>query len=559
MRDALIRNLDVLKEEFPTLFHVPNIAQERALLPIKQKELPFVWLNTMANGTGKTNILVVDMAATLLGPQYVNNDYFNAKYYHDIAPLREAGKFRSRITCDAEDVRENGSLWTEIREWIPTSRFAAKTSSGTYKQLVVPLPHMPHICNYVDIKTFDQAPRAHAGANLHKMWWNEPGPEDVFNETIGRTRSKVGEVPTIIGIFATVLDQAGYLFDLMDDPDFAGRVAHTEGSTWENCAGEELPEEAANQLIKQGVKLKKDENGNYITHGVLTAKSIQNMVAAWKKHPAELEARLWGKPMIIGGSVWKNFSPMVHVAKNFVVPKKYPIIQVVDPHDAHEDLSAWIAISPQLHLTAIAEWPNEQWENMFGRRHTIAQTCKTWQAIESEHDFTDRIIARIGDPNKFLDPDPNTLKTLMQLYAAEDFRFITTVNDDLEYGHRIVEEMFYYDEIIWQTDPSDPMARAKFIFTPDCPNLIRCAHRYGWKTNADGSVSSRLNQKYKGGADLIRYAAVAVRTILAGRVDRHGGHALSDADRVKKARSPLKHQDKKTTIKGRRVEKAYNI
>lgn len=559
MREALIRNLDVLKQEFPTLFHIPNIAQERALQPIKKPELPFVWLNTMANGTGKTNLLVVDIAATLLGPQYVNKDYFNAQYYSDIAPLREAGKFRSRITCDAEDIRENGSLWTEIREWIPTSRFAAKTSSGTYKQLVVPLPHNPNICNFVDIKTFDQAPRSHAGANLHKMWWNEPGPEDVFNEAVGRTRSKKGEIQTVIGIFATVLDQAGYLFDLMDDPDFAGRVAHTEGSTWENCSGDELPDESANMLIKHGVDLKRDDDGNWITRGVLTAKSIENMIAAWKKHPAELEARLWGKPMILGGAVWKNYNPMVHVAKNYKMPKKYPVIQVVDPHDAHEDLSAWFSISPQLHLTAIAEWPNEPWENLFGRRHTIAQTCKTWESFEAENDLTDRIIARIGDPNKFLDPDPNTLKTLKQLYAAEDFKFITTVNDDLEYGHRIVEEMFYYDEIIWQSDPSDPMARPKCMLTVNTPNLSRCAHRYGWKTNADGSVSSRLNPKYKGGADLIRYGCVAVRTILSGRVDRHRGSGMTDAERVKKARNPLKYRDKKTTIKGRHVAQEYHI
>jgi phage terminase large subunit-like protein len=558
-REAIRRDLEILKNDFPTVFHVPNIAQERAREAVFKPPYPFIWLNTMANGTGKTNLLAIDLAGTLLGPDYINREWMNCQYYHDIAPLREAGKFRSRITCDAEDIRENGSLWTEIHEWLPTAHFTAKTSAGTFKQLVVPLPHNPNIKNFVDIKTFDQKARAHAGANLHKSWWNEPGPEDVFNETIGRTRSKKGEVGTLVAMFATVLDEAGYLYDLMDDPEFAGRVAHIEGSTWENCAGDELPDEVANQLIKSGVKLTKDEDDHWITRGVLTRQSIENMIATWKKNPAELEARLWGKPMILGGAVWKNMNPMIHVVKNYEPPKKHPVIQVVDPHDAHEDLAAWLTVSPMRHLSAFMEWPNEPWENLFGRRHTIEQTCKIWRDLEAEYDLTDRIIARIGDPNKFLDPDPQTLKTLAQLYAPHGFKFITTVNDDIEYGHRVVEEMFWYDEIIWRSDPADPLARPKFTFTTNVPNLSRCAHRYGWKTNADGSVSSRLNPKYKGGADLIRYAAVAIRTILGSRVEREATGGLTDSERIKRARNPSKYRRENKDFGRRKVVRSVRI
>jgi phage terminase large subunit-like protein len=559
-RTALRRNLETLKKEFPTLFWEPNMAQERALRPIRKPPYPFVWLNTMANGTGKTNLLAVDMAATLLGPNYVNPTWMNCQYYTDIAHLRDQGKLRTRITCDAEDIRENGSLWTEIHDWIPTARFAAKTSAGTFKQLIVPLPHNPTICNFVDIKTFDQAPRSHAGANLHKSWWNEPGPEDVFNETIGRTRTKKGEVQTMLAIFATVLDEAGYLFDLLDDPEFASRVSHIEGATWENCVGEELPDRIANELIKNGRDVKKDEAGHWITRGVLTAESIENMISAWKKRPAELEARLWGKPMLLGGSIWKNMNPNIHVVKNYKTPPKLPIIQVCDPHDAHDDLTAWFVVHPQYRLTAIAEWPDDIWENMHSRRYSISQTCETWRHLESELDIADRIIMRIGDPNKFEDPDPNTMKTMKQLYSPEGFKFVTTVNDDLEYGHRIVEEMLYYDEMLYQQNPGDPLARPKLLFTEKCPNLSRHTHRYGWKVNQAGSMTNRVSPRFKGGADLVRYACVAARSILQNRVDDGGKKNLSDSERVKRGRNPGNHyEEERTTIGGRRVIGSYRM
>ena len=334
LRQSLKRNLGVLEREYPTLFWVPNIAQERGLTPWNEAPYPFLQLCTYANGTGKTNLCVQDMAATLLGPKYCNTEFVNGKYYHDLDRLRNAGKLRTRIVCDGEDIRENGSMWSEITDWMPTAKFSGKTSSGTFKQLQVPLPENPKIINYVDIKTFDQNPRSHAGANLNRIWMNEPPPEGIFSETIGRTRSKRGDATTHILIFATVLDEAGYLFDYLEDPDFADRVIHLEGSTWENCCGDELEDSIAHRL-----HLKQDDDGNWITRGVLTRDSIENMISAWKKKPGEIEARLWGRPMHLGGSIWKTFHPEVHIVPDFPIPRRFPVIQVVDPHDAHADLS----------------------------------------------------------------------------------------------------------------------------------------------------------------------------------------------------------------------------
>lgn len=550
LRQSLRRNLSILERDFPTLFWVPNLAQERGLHPWDKPPYPFLQLCTYANGTGKTNLCVAgDMAATLLGPKYCNVEFVNGQYYRDIDGLRESGKLRTRITCDGEDIRENGSLWAEITDWIPGAKFSGKTSSGTFKQLQVPLPHNPSVVNYVDIKTFDQNPRSHAGANLHRIWINEPPPEAVFSETVGRTRSKRGQASTHILIFATVLDEAEYLFDYLEDPEFAKRVVHLEGSTWENCCGDEIPDEVAHRL-----HLEKDDDGNWITRGVLTRDSIENMISAWRKKPGEIEARLWGRPMHLGGAIWKTFDPMVHVVNDYPLPRRVPIFQVVDPHDAHADLSGWFYLTANGRVVWFMEWPEEPWELLHGRKYSISETCDIWRRMESDMGIASRIAGRFGDPNKFLDPDPNTMKTIQQLFAepGNDFSFNTNINDSLEVGHRVVEEFFWYDSAIRARDPDDPAARPRQTFFASLRNLTTAAKRYGFRTNKDGSLTDRVSKKYKGGADIIRYGDMAVKTL--GYGEYVGSQEQeSDYDRVRKSRQGSRGMEKRSTIKGRRV------
>lgn len=555
LRASLRRNLEVLEKEFPTLFWIPNVAQARGLSPWKGPPYPFLQLCTYANGTGKTNLCVAgDMAATLLGPKYCNTDWVNLRYFHSLEPLREGGKLRTRITCDAEDIRENGSMWSEIRDWIPGAKFAGKTSSGTFKQLQVPLPHNPEVVNYVDIKTFDQNPRAHAGSNLHRIWMNEPPPEQVFSETVGRTRSKKGDITTHILIFATVLDEAGYLFDYLEDPDFAERVVHLEGSTWENCCGEEVPESVAKRL-----KLQSDGSGGFVTRGVLTRESIENMISAWRKKPGEIEARLWGKPMHLGGAVWKSYTPDIHEVPDYPIPGRYPVIQVVDPHDAHADLSGWYYATPNGRMVWFLEWPPEPWELLHGRKYSISETCRIWRELEARAGIAGRIVARVGDPNKFLDPDPNTMLTAQQLWAqpGNDFRFMVNVDDSLENGHRIVEDMLYFDPLVAEQDRDDPRGKPRMSFFESLRNLTTAAKRYGFKTLNDGSLTNRISKKYKGGADIIRYGAQYCRMMgLSGY--QGSNEQISDYERVLKSRGMKKYGEKKNTIKGRTVLNTFS-
>lgn len=555
-RDAWAKQLAVLEEMYPTMFWVPNIAQARVVDCWNGDEgsWPFITLMTPGNGTGKTNTMIQDIAGVYLGPDYVNKDWVKSKYYQDVEHLRDAGKFRGRIVCKAEDVKEGGSVYEEVMQWIPSAKFVNKTSSGYYQKLHIPHPVNPNIVGICDIKTFDQEKTAHSGSNLHRIWMNEPPPPEIFGEEIGRTRSKSGQVQCHVLIYATVLDQSGYLWDMLDDPDMKDRMVNFQGCIWENCVGSEVPNHIARKL---GLKRDKDDIG-WITRGVLSRASIENQIATWRRTcPAEAEAREWGKPMFLSGVIHQSFDTAVHIVKPFPIPKRWPIIQVVDPHPSKEDFSGWFAISPLHELVGVAEWPAKPFELIKNRTLTIEEMCSEWRRMEAEMGIAEQIVARFGDPNMFESPDSNTLKTIKQLYAVHGYSFNTNVNDNLEYGHRSVDTLLYFDREQWNINPSEPKNRPKLTFFETCSNLCVAMQRYGRKANRDPSAppSEQIDKKYACVAGVIRYAAVSFNYYTSGATGRKGEEKMSDYERMKRGRDKyrLGSVENVRTIKGRKV------
>jgi len=553
----LKKNLVALKDQFPTMFWVPNIAQERAVAPWVNPPYPFITLCTLANGTGKTNCLVQDIAGTCLGPDFVSADWNKSQYYTDIAKFRDGGKLRLRLLCNGDDMKEDGSAYQEIKEWIPCAKIDQKDSNGTYHRITIPHPHKVGVSNVIGVKTFNQQQTAHAGTNLHRIWVNEPPPFPVWGETVARTRSKAGQPQCHILVYATVVDQQGYLFDILDNELMSDRVAHIEGSSWENCIGEELPESAVRELTKRGRPVQKDKDGNYITRGVLTRQSIENQIETWKQtDPASVDARTWGEPMYLAGVIFKNFNINVHVVEPYPLPRNYPIVQVVDPHPRRPDMTGYFMVTPLQQLIGVAEWPLESYELIKTRDYTIEQTCEAWRRLEEELGFERQIVERWGDPNRFRDPDPETGMTLAQLYADHGFDFNTTINDSLEYGHRTVESFLYYNHEIRAANTSDPAGWPRLRFFRRCNNLVRAITRYSWKEKRDPTqaLSEQVNQKYKDGADVVRYACVSFDSFRYSTIGRHGREtAQSDSERVKAARNPRMSKNRRERIKGRYI------
>lgn len=232
--DSFDKALLEIAAMFPTLTWVPNMAQRRIIAPWEKPPYPFMVISSCGNGVGKTDSLPQDIVGCLCGPEYLNDCWnyddngkavgmIHYQYYHDVKKLRESGTFCYRLLCGPDDMKENGSLYTAIKHYIPTAKFKGKMSTGCYKQIEIPLPHNPQVKNYIDIKTFDQEVVAQAGANLHRIGINEPPPFPVWNETVARIRSKKGSVQCTILMNATILDQATWVFSLEEDPFLGGK------------------------------------------------------------------------------------------------------------------------------------------------------------------------------------------------------------------------------------------------------------------------------------------------------------------------------------------------
>lgn len=516
--------LPAIKKEVPSLFCGLNVAQFRAFedaySPLPRLGLrPSFHAVSFANGVGKTHMLILDMIGWTMGPDYLDWRAFPASavdFYRSIEPLRKSGNMSLRLVCASEDMKKGGSVLTILQELFPWAKPANKDNTGCYRQIDVPHPDNPRVVNHIAVKTFDQTEVKHSGSTCQRIWINEIMPGSLLGETIGRIRSKKTEsVEGTILNCATMLDQSAYLEEMEEDDGI--RYKNTQGHLYENCAGEEVTDEMAKEVLRHtGNVLVKNPNGpGYITNGVLSFDSISSQIAIWRKTcPDQLEARMSGKFM--GGShrIFVTYDSQVHDASNDLyedVPSGWPVVQVVDPHGAKPDFSMWALVTPMDRLITLAEWPTMDefgpYHKIDGRKHTIGQTCEIWRRMELELGISKNIVVRVGDPNRFRENQPNTNTPLAELYLKHGFRFYTEVDDDMDTGYRLIHEQLHYDRLRWEMNPNDPSSLPNLIFLERCQNirLAMVRHKRKGKRDIDAPLSEKVEEKYKEGADVVRY------------------------------------------------------
>lgn len=548
IRDELLG----LQESVPTLFCGLNTCQRRIIsnsyTPQSSGTIPHVSFNTPANGVGKTHLMVMDMVGWMKGSEFLNRDAWPKvalEYYDSLKILRNRGLLTTRLVCDSVDMMANGSVYMLIKELIPDAVFGNMDNQKCYKQITIPHPSIPNVVNVIDVKTFNQEVRKHSGANCLRIWVNEPMPQEIWGETVARTRSKKGQVRGTVAVFATVLNQAPYVSDLLENP----RCVHTTGACWENCAGEEVTDEMAMEVLKHcNVQLEKNPDGpGYITYGVLSKESIEDIIASWAASPEELEARKFGKFMHLEGRVFKTLNSDVHLKKASYcenIPKNLPVFQVVDPHGRHPDFSAWFLLTPNERLIAIAEYPSFQTHGVFfeqikGIRPTIEQTCDSWRHIEAELGISGQIAARIGDPNRFLDPHASDNNTLLYHYGLHGFHFDVDVNDSVDIGHRFMQKYIAYNPLIRETNPNDPLAIPMLLISEECQNIWRSLSRFSYKEKRDATAapSEQFEEKFGCPVACVRYMVMWLqgKTFRELAMDRN---RVGDYERIRSGRTP---------------------
>ena len=551
-----------LEAEVPSLYMIPNVAQYRALeamypAPIWDgakmvpQRMPDWTSVEFANGVGKSALMILDMVGWTMGPDFLCAEAYPPSaiaFYRSLQPLRDSGKLSMRLCCVSEDMKEGGSVKELLKEIFPWAKPVAPDTSKCFRQIDIAHPTLTYITLHISVKTFDQDQQKHSGSTCKRIWINEQLYDNLFGETMGRIRSKAGGVEGTIAEFATRLDRS----TLHDNLEAAGHftLKRVPGHLYENCVGEAVTDAMAYEVLTEiGIQMKANPSGGYITNGVLSLPKLLAMIDFWTRScPHQLEARKSGRPISAGGKIWPTFNQEVHVipSDTYDVRKlKYPMVQVVDPHPARPDACIWAVILPSDRIHIIDEWPSVSEFGYFDQiketRFTIGMKTDLWTRHEANCGYSDLIGGnRVGDPNRFKEPNPETHGDLAGLYADRGFDFDLSVSDDFEYGVELVAEYLWYDQNVRRAHPEDPSAQPRLTFAKRCENAARSAANFARKCSDDPGkpVSEQVEKKYECFAACIRYLIVWHRDHHFEDLRKKPETGSSDYERIQLGRIP---------------------
>ena len=493
---AVRLQLQQYRKKYPSLFFVPNRGQWRFIKEYDKKDFPRIGAILAGNGVGKTKLLVEFLIGLIWGKKYLNSDWLGKIEFWDHVPKHTKNR-RIRVVCKADDIDEGGSLYQEILDSFPEGIWKWKKKGSAIKGIRVDNDTM------VSFRTFDQNIVAHAGSNEDAILFNEPPPEHLWGENVARIRNG-----GMIQLFMTPLKLAAWMHEqIVEDSDGLGKVV-TEASIWDNC---------------------RDIPG---TNGVLPRDAIETMIREWKLNdPDEADARINGTFGHLSGRVFTGFDHSIHVIDPFEIPRDWNIYLVCDPHDVRPPFVQIWAVDPLNNAYCIDEYP-------FGRDYTKMKTTRLTydeitKAIKDRLGVKERQLRKsIMDPNKGKTTTRHNNKTVMQEYNDRGFRFMPCSNDDLDTGHKKIASMLYgsFNKELPISETNCP----KMFFFRTCSNTINSISKYCYKEDAHksgGSLTNKIDQKYKDGADCTRYFAVDV--LPYRQYIRNGKNGYSQIDKAR--------------------------
>lgn len=482
VRQYILENPGVIKQEkqardvnWPLKNMVPNIAQIRSMMcysephPTYPGGYPFLNIFRGGNGVGKTCALSILLVGVCYGNKFLNSEYFNHQYFDDCEEIRKKRPLLVRLVGKKADFEDTGSLYQEIRKWIPLSRFEGKVATY-YTKLILPAQGPGYKPVTIDLKTFDMDIVSFAGPTLDLILYNEPPPEDIYGENVGRCRAG-GRMAA----FLTPIDQAAYLHKIETGVYPDGEIHVTQASIWDNC---------------------KDIPG---TNGILTRSDIERMIRQWKStNPLEVPARENGQYMHLTGSIYPGFNKSVHVIKPIPLQPNWNYYKVTDPHNKKPPFCVIIAVAPTGVCYVVAEYPTDNWESVtrteYGIRQHVTEIkrIQNGQNLRFYHIKSPIVIDKhYGDPNKFPEQQPNSAKTLKQEYEEAGCEEITVkgINDDIMFGHEKVTQLLYYDRDRELKFPNTPQI---YIFDT-CRNVAQAFQEFRYK-KGKGLMGSALSE-----------------------------------------------------------------
>ena len=281
----------------------------------------------------------------------------------------------------------------------------------------------------IGFKSCDQGREKFQGTSLNYVWFDEEPPQDIYKECKMRVIDRQGEIygtMTPLKGLTWVYDEI-YLNEKMDD------------EVWSIC-------------------MSWDDNP-YLNENEI--KSLKGSMSE-----SELETRCYGKFTAVGGLVYPEFDPDVHVIDPFDVPKEWFDKISIDP-GLNNPLSAhWYAVDFDGNVYVIAEH-YQAGKDIIYHSNEIKRIC---ESLGWEKGFGGKYEAIIDSA-----ANQRTLagvKSVTELFLENGIYVSPKVNKDLFSGINRVKSYLRNAE-----------GKSRLFIFRNCVNLIREIKGYFWGNN----------------------------------------------------------------------------
>lgn len=503
-------------ENFRLRFMIPNIGQEKAILPLKtisiQENNVVVGAFTGGNFVGKTTALAILFGGMMLGTEHMNPFFDGWNVFEKFRLIREEDKrpIVIRIVCHRNNMMEDGAVYQKINEIFPKGWIIwSKNQMAYYSSAEVRDPNKPErLIGRVQVRTHDQEKIAHAGDTVDAILCDEPMPQHLFSENVSRLRGSRGGV---LWFFCTPLDIGGWMKDDIQDDH---KAFFTSAPIWDNCS-DYHPDPDMWSGGKVGV-------GQLLNRGRIPKSMMDDQIHQWRKEgPEAALARETGKFTHLSGAILKEFDQSVHVIQPFTIPRHWPIYCVMDPHfGGKPSFVAWFAheeLTDKLYL--VAEHPGVKWDQSNSITESVPQGARAIREIEIP--FQNQVVYRFCDPalNKHRDNSREESRPFGSLWRDEGFNF-RDANNDPNIGLSRLRELLFFDKMKPFDEVTNCPRLRMFSANPwtgkPLENVATSFTNWTWKKGTetrDSSVSftSSVTQAWKDPVDCCRYLAVELR------------------------------------------------
>lgn len=455
VRDQVYLELARRQRDEKIRYFKPHGGQLELIKSIAEDD-SFIVVIGAGNGWGKSEF-VVALTAAIMWPELAPDHFTRYPIFKNWRHPK-----RARIISTHTELEEIGSIQTAIKKLFPKDKYKIKNKGRHY-----PSEFRSNTGWVLDLMTYDQDVSEFAGPNIGLTLFNEPPPEDIYKESIARTRNG-----GIVIMAMTSLNDNPWVVDGILNKSDGKKIKVRYGSSCENCK----------------------QHG---TDGNLEHEQIEKILSMYDAD--EREARFTGKPLSLSGRIYKTFDYNIHVAKEEIQPPN------------NEDISIGMVCDPAIGKPLAMLW---RWVDRTGTVHYYDEYPEFSFNGAKDSNLTVRDYAELIKRKETINKAVNTRildrhfgnirrtlggKTLKEEFAEFGIEFIDSYSlpaEEVETGILKVKEYLRYDN----TKPIDNINRPKIIISPKCKNLIDAFRNWGRDPK-----NGKPKEDYKDFMDLVRY------------------------------------------------------